>query len=193
MEQLEHISEEQRSEPERADLYNLIHPLTLDTNKIEFIWLHVQNIPYIFDDFTRGQRDKFFDLFFRVNTLAYEIGDFGLVYFTDVCPPINAVAHVIFWDRKFTSRTPIFKYLCEQVFDKYQVHRISSIVPTFNRAAILFAKRTGFHLEGVHREIVLSLGKWHDAAVLGLLRRDLNGQQYSGNVSTTANQSVLVG
>lgn len=181
------ISEEQRSESVSEDIYNLIRPLTLDANKMDTIWLRVQNIPYIFDDFTRGHREAFFDKFCRVNTIAYEIGDFGIVYYTDVCPPINAVAHVIFWDRKFTSRTPIFKRLCEIMFDTYQVHRISSIVPTFNRAAILFAKRTGFHLEGVHREIVLSLGKWHDAAVLGLLRRDLNGFNNRRDVSSATN------
>ena len=183
MDEQHNISEMQRGELTSEDIRNLIKPLVLNTNKMDVIWSRIQNIPYIFDDFNRGYREKFFGMFYSPDTVAYEIGDFGLIYFTNVCPPINAVAHVVFWDRKFTNRTPIFRKLCEDIFNDYFVHRISSIVPTFNRAAIIFAKRAGFHLEAVHREIILSLGKWHDAAILGLLRRDLNGSEHRRTVS----------
>jgi hypothetical protein len=144
--------------------------------KIETLWSKVQNIPYIFDDFTRGRKDLFVELFLKRDTVAYEIGEHGLLYFTEVNPPINACVHIVFWDRKFKDRVEPVRNIIKTLITDYDIHRVSALIPTFNRAAILFGKRVGFKVEGVLREVTFSLGKWHDAAILGALRRDLDGE-----------------
>lgn len=165
----------QHSESTSEDFRDLICPMTLTFEKIDEIWSRLANVPYIFDDVTRGNKSAYMNRFFEKDTVAYELGDFGLMYFTEVRVGFNANGHIVFWDRRFKNRAPIAKVICQRMFEEFEVHRISALIPVFNRAAIIFTKRIGFKLEGVAREVCLSLGKWHDSAILSLLRRDLDG------------------
>lgn len=170
MDKLNAVSQVQCVESSSDDLDHLIRPMTLTIEKIEAIWLKLQNLPYVFDDFTRGNKEKFMERFMQVNTVADELGDFGIAYFTDVCPPVNACVHIEFWDRRFKDRVPLARCGIKRFFDNYDIHRLTAVIPVFNRAAILFARRIGFSMEGVLQEATLSLGKWHDNAILGLTR-----------------------
>jgi hypothetical protein len=183
------ILEERHSESSSEDLDSLVKVMKLTQERIDLIWNRVQNLPYIFNDFNRGDKNQFVGIFLRPDTIAYEVGDYGIIYFTDVLPPVNACGHILFWDRSFKDRSNVGKYIARKVFNEFGVHRITSIIPVFNRAAVLFAKKIGFKVEGVNREVVFSLGKWHDTVMLSLLERDLDGVNVGVDIRTGTAES----
>lgn len=195
MDVVNNLSEERHSESESEDLHIVVRPLELTIERMDSIWKRVREIPQLFDDETRGKKDVFLERFLRKDTVAYEFIDtatgnaVGIIYFTEVFPPFNANGHIIFWDKSFKNRAEIVRETLKNVMDEFDIHRISCIIPTFNRAAILFAKRVGLKTEGVVQEIVLSLGKWHNVAMLGIVRSDFDGVDRQGIIPTEESKS----
>lgn len=60
-------------------------------------------------------------------------------------------------------------------FDEMNLHRLDLSVFEFNTRAVRCYEKVGFKREGVRREALFHLGRYHDIIVMGLLRADLAG------------------
>lgn len=61
-------------------------------------------------------------------------------------------------------------------FESLELHRIELEVFAFNARAMHVYEKLGFRREGVRREVLFMDGRYHDAVVMGLLRREFGSQ-----------------
>ncbi|WP_338846480.1 GNAT family protein [Massilia sp. W12] len=64
-------------------------------------------------------------------------------------------------------------------FTSFQFHRIAAEIHHDNQASIKLVQKLGFRYEGVHREVGLWGGKWHDLDVFSLLEQEWEAQGVS--------------
>lgn len=74
------------------------------------------------------------------------------------------------WGRRIVSRA--LPLLIDHAFDTLDLHRLEASVDPGNAASLRVLERNGFRREGRQRERFFQEGAWHDALVLGLLRRE---------------------
>ena len=113
----------------------------------------------------------------------------GVIYFTDIIPKISAVFHPVL-DRagykryvlfnKFMSKLNIIEdasNLCIKVaFDLLQLERITGGYFEYNFNAINLCKKLGFVKEGLIRNGTKVNDIPTNIVILGLLRKEFNGQ-----------------
>lgn len=74
------------------------------------------------------------------------------------------------WGRRIVSRA--LPLLIDHAFGTLDLHRLEANVDPDNAASLRVLERNGFRREGHQRERFHQEGAWHDALMLGLLRRD---------------------
>lgn len=157
--------------------FNLLKKIdrkNFDSARLQWIWEHVQTQDYAFDDFSRGRIDWFLYQLADLNTEYFEIGDHGL--FMVHLPVAGGVAdvHFVVWDRNFSlhqQKEYAFELL-DYLFYDVKVHRITGMIPAYNRLAPRFVTAMGFKFEGEMRESVLWKGTYYNVSVYGMLEKD---------------------
>jgi RimJ/RimL family protein N-acetyltransferase len=74
------------------------------------------------------------------------------------------------WGRRIVSRA--LPALMRHAFETLDLHRLEADVDPENIASLRVLERNGFRREGHLRERYTQDGRWHDAVLLGLLRRE---------------------
>lgn len=74
------------------------------------------------------------------------------------------------WGRRIVSRA--LPALVAHAFETLDLHRLEADVDPENTASLRVLERNGFRREGHLRERYTQDGRWHDAVLLGLLRRE---------------------
>jgi RimJ/RimL family protein N-acetyltransferase len=74
------------------------------------------------------------------------------------------------WGRRIVSRALLV--LIAHAFEALDLHRLEADVDPENAASLRVLEKNGFRREGHLRERYTQDGRWHDAVLLGLLRRE---------------------
>jgi hypothetical protein len=125
--------------------------------------------------FTREHSGVFLDqLLRRNNSWFVQVGEAGLVYFTNIIPDWCGDVNAVFWDGHLSAdRREVMKKIVMLTMDRFNLRRLNAFVPAKNKPFFVTLKKIGFAAEGLQRMA------WRDASgdcdlhVLGLLREDL--------------------
>ncbi len=148
--------------------------LELTPEKIDNIWNRLQKIRGMFDDFVAGRLDIFLQGMLQPNTIWLELTDGnGLLYVTDVVVGLSANVHFVYWDRKLAPRRKFTLECLQWIVNVCNLQKVNAIIPDFCTAAIHFAKRIGFKVEGVIRRHSINSGRLYDAIHLGMIREEV--------------------
>jgi hypothetical protein len=109
----------------------------------------------------------------RADAVFYEVGDIGLIYFTAICPGWMADFNVIFWDLKLgKERIPVIREAVQLAMDRFDLQRVTAVVPEENRALTRQLKNVGFTIEGLLRRGRMTPAGLIDITVLSVLREE---------------------
>jgi hypothetical protein len=148
--------------------------LELTPQKIEEIWQKLQQIKGLFDDFATGRIDVFLRGLLNPATIWLELSDGnGIIYATDVVAGLSAQVHFVYWDRKLAPRRQFTLKCLQWLVNVADLQKVNAIIPSFCTAAIHFAKKLGFTVEGVIRRYSLNGGRLYDAVHLGMIREEV--------------------
>lgn len=150
-------------------------PLVLTTQAdIDKLWEKVQQFPQVFDDFSAGKKEIFVQRLLAPNNIFLDIGDgLGVAAGFNVRPRLDAVIHLVMFDRRLRGREAVFLDIMRHFFDKLQLRRLTSIVTSDSPMTIRLAERLGFKEEGIIRQSVLRGGKYIDSHIYGMLKEEL--------------------
>lgn len=143
-------------------------------SEIKEIWEKLQTEDYAFDDFTRGKPDVFMANLFRPDTEHFRLEQAGYVLLEGIRFGVNAVVHHAIWDKQY----PIQKInaagveILDYAFREYDLPRITTIIPSFNRYGRRFATLLGFRYEGEMRDYYMYHGKRYGLQFFGILRNE---------------------
>ena len=135
-------------------------------------------MPFVLDDLTRDMPvETFYSLLTNKTNVFYELGnEQGLIIATNVRPYVDAIMHVMFFDRKVRGREDTFVEVMADLFNRARLRRMTMIITQNNDVIRRFAERVGFVLEGTIRQASLYNGRYYDRVVYGLLREEqVNG------------------
>lgn len=150
-------------------------PLVLTREKIQSLWEKIQSFPEMFDDLSRKDSNAFMERLMDRNSLYWEIGDeVGLATATHIRPRVDAIVHLIMFDRRLRGREGILKEILADLFQLAQLRRVTAITPTDRTPTTRkLLERLGFVREGVMRDALLVDGKYFNLDVYGMLREEL--------------------
>lgn len=150
-------------------------PLVLDAPKIEFLWGQIQQFPQVFDDFSAGKMDDFVGRLFNPYNIFVDIGpNKGLACGMGVRPGLDAVIHLVMFDRRLRGREPLFLDILSYFFRRLRLRRVTAMIAEDAATAIKLVQRLGFQQEGLLRRALLRGGKGLDVHVYGLLTEELD-------------------
>lgn len=146
----------------------------LSTARANWLWEHVSRQDICFDDFSRGRGDLFAARLCSPSTVIFEYGDSGLILVENIVPKLGASVHFYLWDPKVQESDIIAvgRGVVAQMFEEYQLHRLTASPPIMNKLAERIAQRVGFKYEGTIRQTFLYKGAYLDAKVFGLLAHE---------------------
>lgn len=140
----------------------------------------------MFDDFGKGDFKGFLAKLSQKNNLFFDIANgTGLACAYAVRPGLDAVVHIIMFDRRLRGREGTFLEILGWMFDKLMLRRCTAMIPADARTGIRLAQRMGFVQEGSMRDAMLREGKLVDLELFGLLR-----EEYDAAVEAYANGST---
>lgn len=149
--------------------------LVLTPEKLQWLWERMQEFPQAFDDFSKGSFDDFYKGFLVRSNIFIDIGPgLGLGAGFGVRPGLDAVLHLVMFDKKLRGREWLFLDILGYFFDHLKLRRMTIIASDDNKTAIKLANRLGFKLEGTMRQSLLVDGKYIDQLIYGMLREELN-------------------
>lgn len=153
-----------------------IDPKTWDKNRVQWLWEHVQTQDYFWDDNTVGNPNYFIAMLFTPGTEHYEYGDDGYIVVNSIRPNCDACFHHAVWGDKVSLRKSLetSRALFRDLFDRYKLNRLTSMVPSFNKAAVKLAVISGFKYEGALRKAHLYKGEYYDILLYGLLKSEFD-------------------
>lgn len=95
----------------------------------------------------------------------------GIYYLTNInVDPFVAVAHCFYIDGKLFGRAREVYQLTQWALEKYNLKRIESYIPTYNKPASYLLRKAGYTFEGVMRKRILYGGKLEDIGVYAYFR-----------------------
>lgn len=157
------------------------HNLGLTAEKTRELWIKASKYPVLFSDCTEGKFEPFYwtlnnpvSIWFEVRSAENGADPLGLLYLTDVHPGIDATAHFTFWDKRVAGREPLILFVAEWIMDRFNLMRIGTAVPPYQKGVVRFVKRLGFVQEGVARDATLYDGKAWPLIMFGMTRQDLD-------------------
>lgn len=156
--------------------FRYLKPLTLtpeSKDAVQRIWDKLQTQDYAFDDLTRGDSHVFLANLFMPGTEHFLVGEAGYAIASGIVPSTNCVLHFALWDKIPTSELlAAGRELIDYVLAKYQLNRVTAMIPAYNTQATRLAVLLGFRFEGDMRQAILYKGKYHNVGVYGLLRAE---------------------
>lgn len=147
--------------------------------KVADLWAESSQYDVLFTDYTKGSPESFMDVFFDPRGVWLEIlrmedkRIIGAVYLTKVIPKVDATGHFTLWDSRGRGREPLLWDIMEWIFNRYNLHRITAEIPSYQSGLGRLLKRLGFKEEGERRESRLHKGTWVDDTLYGILKKDL--------------------
>jgi RimJ/RimL family protein N-acetyltransferase len=152
-------------------------PLVLTKGKLEFIWDRLRQYPQIFDDVIPRTYEAFREGMMSPTSQFYEfvLGEeiIGLAAATQVRPRLDALFHVVMFDRRLRGREEVMRAALQDFAVKAKLRRLTVVLPEDNRTGIKLALRIGFKLEGVMRKAHLRDGVYRDYHIYGQLLEEL--------------------
>lgn len=94
----------------------------------------------------------------------------GALYLTQILPGFDAHGHFTFWDGLASGREGIIWDTMKWVFDRYDLRRLSSEVPPYQKGVMRFMGRLGFAEEGEKVEAIQHDGEWQSLHLYGITR-----------------------
>jgi RimJ/RimL family protein N-acetyltransferase len=150
------------------------HPLILTHEKIDSLWEKFQRFPIAFDDFTKGNKNEFIKMLLAPDSVFYEVGDeIGITAAVSIRIGLDAIIHVIMFDRRLRGRERIFLEMIADVMIRARLRRVTAAIPEDRHTARKLAERTGFTHEGTLRKATIRDGQYLDVGIYGLLREEL--------------------
>lgn len=142
--------------------------------KLFSLWEKFKEFPVAFDDFGRGSFEEFVNAFWAKDSIFYEIGDeLGIACARGVRPRLDAVIHMVMFDRRLRGREPLFIEILKDLFDSMKLRRVTAGIPENRTITMRLLKRLGFSREGIIRQAFLTDGKYMDLHVFGILREEV--------------------
>lgn len=168
-------------EPEGA-IVRQVKLAELTMERMEHYYEKLSPFKTLFNDFIKNDLEAFIKAIITINRdgtitprgLIWEVDDVGLICFSDIHPGHSATFHPTFWDRRIRGREQLMKDMIKYVMILYELRRVSSIVPVYNKPTMAAAERVGFSLEGRLREFAPYEGQWFDANLYSILRKELS-------------------
>lgn len=153
-------------------------PLVLTKEKIASLWERFKQFPMMFDDLTKGNYNLYINALMSPNSLFYEVGDeVGIAAATNINLRVDAVVHLIMFDRRLRGREKIFLEILDDVFTRGQLARVTAAFPASRSTTRKLVERLGFVHEGTLRKGMLIDGAYDDVIIYGILREDMYGGQ----------------
>jgi len=150
-------------------------PLVLTEQKIQYLWEQISKFPQVFDDFSKGNYREFASQFFNRTNVFIDIGpDLGLAAGFNVRPGLDAVLHLVMFDRRLRGREVLFKDIMRYYFRVFNLRRMTAAIAADCVPGIKLIERLGFKHEGTMRHAVLRDGRYHDWKFYGMLREELD-------------------
>jgi hypothetical protein len=148
--------------------------LELTPAKIKFLWDKLSNISGLWDDYTKGDFNKFLRVLEQPNSVWYEMEDGnGILYLTNIIPGLSASAHFVYWDRKLRVREEFTKDCLRFAVSVLNLEKINVYLPDYAKAAIHFAQKLGFKREGRIRAWSYFDGRLFDEFIFGITREEV--------------------
>jgi RimJ/RimL family protein N-acetyltransferase len=120
--------------------------------------------PKLFIERMTGDRSSWF----------LEVGEIGLIYFTQVLPYHSATMHVLFWDGKLPKqRIAIVQQGLKMAFKTLDLLRVGVTFRWNNTAFKRFLKDAGFVYEGTVRRGWIDHEGAHDMLLFGVIKEEL--------------------
>lgn len=170
------VSKVQRSgsEPNPVRTLTRIIPSEWPPARLEWLWKKIQTQEYAFDDLSKGNAQMFLGpLFNDTMNEWYEIGDDGIVMVNGITPKCSAFVHFAIWeDLSPRELFPLQRQLFDELFQRFDLQRLSAFIPAFNKQAIRLAVLSGFKYEGELRKAFLKNGVYHNTHFYGMLREE---------------------
>lgn len=155
--------------------------LGLTPEKIKELWVKASKYPVLFSDSTGGKFEPFYwtlvnpmSIWFEVRSSLSRDGPLGLLYLTDIHPGIDATAHFTFWDKRAVGREPLILFIAEWLMDHFNLMRLGTAIPPYQKGVVRFVERLGFVKEGEARDATLYNGEVWPLIMFGMTRRDLD-------------------
>ena len=178
------------SEPSPVDVIRW-QPLVLTPGKLEFLWKQFQRFPIAFDDFHRGNYDEFVKPFLAPQNVFVDIGpNLGLAAGFAVKPGLDAVLHLVMFDRRLRGREPLFKEIMRYFFDALKLRRMTAMLADDATTGVKLVERLGFHLEGTMRCAILRDGQYHDCLIYGIFREEVQSGFEEGGDTSVHDQTL---
>jgi hypothetical protein len=164
------------SQPDIGELRLKWEVLVLTKEKLDHLWEQVRQFPKVFDDFSKGNFDDFARRFFIPNNVFIDIGPgLGLAAGFAVKPGLDAVLHLVMFDRRLRGREMVFREIMSYFFKHLRLRRMTAMIADDCQTAIKLVERLGFKEEGRMKRAVLRDGKLHDQLIYGILVEEMNG------------------
>ncbi|HEY6022389.1 MAG TPA: GNAT family protein [Candidatus Paceibacterota bacterium] len=160
-----------------------VREMVLSWEKIDIFWEQLNKHKTIFSDITRGDKDNYMRALTAPNSLWLEFWDeetheiIGLAWVAEMEMVIDAVLHMVFFDRMAAEKLPLYKLLLKWLFDSYPLHRVSVTPPAMYGATCRLLERIGFKREGTKREAMLIGNRWNDVRIYGITRHEVEALQ----------------
>lgn len=165
----------ERSTSEHNDFHylRLITRTKEEAPRVEFIWNHLKEEDYYFDDFHRNNEGLWLHELMQPNSEHYEFGDDGYCRAENIVPKLNANVHFAVWGKRPVSEVlAAGRELITHLFKEYNLIRVSAFCPVTNKQAVRFATLLRFRYEGEFRSSFLYHGEYIDMPFYGLLRKE---------------------
>lgn len=85
-----------------------------------------------------------FGVFFRPDTIFFEVDDVGMLGIADMQYGQSASVHITFWDKRLRGREELCQKLADWITAIANLQFVWTVVPISSRAVLAFAKRIGF-------------------------------------------------
>jgi len=166
-------------EPSSIRALTRIDTQTWPAARVEWLWHKLLTQEYAFDDLAmKIGPNAFLSQLFLANSEWYEIGDVGLVAVTGIIPTCNALVHYVVWDEiEPRELLQLQHQLFADLFERYQLNRLTAYIPVFNKPAIRMATLSGFKFEGEIRKVFLKNGVYHNIHIYGMLREEFQKRE----------------
>jgi len=151
----------------------------LTPEKLREIWMEAKHHDVLFDDQIDGKAKPFLHVLSAPNSTWFEVYHIeqnkpvGMLYMNRILPCFDGFGHFAFWDNVGAGRENLILETLRYVMKKYELPRVSTEVPVYQRGTLRMVKRLGFMKEGERRNGVLYKGKWMNQALFGMLREEL--------------------
>jgi hypothetical protein len=149
-------------------------PLILTPEKVDELWDKISKFPMVFDDFSQGDSGAFIAKLTNPRNVFIDIGGgLGLAAGLNVRPGLDAMLHLVMFDRRLRGRELTFLQIMHYFFITLRLRRMTAVLADSAKTGIKLVQRLGFKHEGTMRGAILLSGEYVDAHIYGFLREEI--------------------